>query len=133
MPKRPAEFQRSFRWKNSSCWLDSSLTVLFAAAGRNFPQMQTMFAALSPGHHLLQLRDIIGEHIKQASLPGREEGGCRILMDMRETFRHKLLKAKYVQHVGSSDALFVSTDSASTSGTANLDLTRGGCSRYWRR
>ncbi|KAJ7488749.1 hypothetical protein B0H11DRAFT_2405843, partial [Mycena galericulata] len=74
-PEPPSEFQRSFRWRANSCWLDSSLTALFAAANRDFAQMQT-------------------------------DGGCRVLTNMRQQFRKKLMDAKLVKSTGSPDAMF---------------------------
>ncbi|KAJ6479417.1 hypothetical protein C8R47DRAFT_1050409, partial [Mycena vitilis] len=100
------QVQRSFSWQNNSCWLDSSLTALFAAASRDFPQMQMMFAGLPPGHLMLQLLKIIGTHIQQAALPGFESGGCRVLTDMRNHFRTTLRERKLTGPIGSSDATF---------------------------
>ncbi|KAJ7230884.1 hypothetical protein C8J57DRAFT_1251619 [Mycena rebaudengoi] len=83
----PSEFQRSFLWQKNSCWLDSSLTVLFAVASRAFPQLQVIFVTLPPGHLLHELLSIIGKHIEQAALPGFDEGGCKVLANMRNLFR----------------------------------------------
>ncbi|KAJ6468036.1 hypothetical protein C8R47DRAFT_1056060, partial [Mycena vitilis] len=107
-PKAPLpemKFQRSFRWRNNSCWLDSSLTTLCVAASRDFPQMQAMFAALPPEHLMRQLLQVIGTHNQQAVLP-YEEGGCRLLTDMRKQFRKKLMERKFTKSVGSPDAIF---------------------------
>jgi hypothetical protein len=105
----PAEFQRSYRWRSNSCWLDSSLTVLFAATSRDFPMIQKSLAALPLGHILHQLSEILAKHVEQAALPGFESGGCRILTTMRDELRKALVNANCVQGMGSSDAMFVST------------------------
>ncbi|KAF8174426.1 hypothetical protein K438DRAFT_2023131 [Mycena galopus ATCC 62051] len=105
-PLPPAEYQRSFRWKNNSCWLDPSLTILFAATVPIFTQMQTIFAALPQGHILLQLLELTAKHTEQAALPGLQDGGCHVLTGMREDFRKKLNQAKFTPVVGSSDAMF---------------------------
>jgi hypothetical protein len=93
-PAPPSEFQRSFCWQNNSCWLDSSLTVLFAEAshGRIFPDLQATFAALPSKHLLHGVLSIIGKHIAQAALPGFDDGGCKPLTNMRNQFRKSLSK-----------------------------------------
>jgi hypothetical protein len=88
--------------------LDSSLTVLYAVTSRNFPQFQDIFAALPPGHLLRELLGIIETQIEQAALPGFEEGGCKVLTNMRNEFRKKLAAQKLTRSHGSPDAMFVS-------------------------
>ncbi|KAJ7276589.1 hypothetical protein C8J57DRAFT_1713894 [Mycena rebaudengoi] len=107
-PAPPSEFQRSFCWQNNSSWLDSSLTVLFAAAshGRIFPDLQATFAALPSKHLLRGVLSIIGKHISQAALPGFDDGGCKPLTNMCNQFRKKLVKEKFAQSDGSPDAIF---------------------------
>ncbi|KAJ7156737.1 hypothetical protein C8R46DRAFT_1294476 [Mycena filopes] len=106
MPEPTAEFQRSFRWKNNSCWLDSSLTVLAIAASHNFPQLQGVVEGLPVRHVLRNWLAIMAAHTEQAVFPGFDEGGCKILTDLRERFRQKLSTSKFTGSVGSSDALF---------------------------
>ncbi|KAJ7033591.1 hypothetical protein C8F04DRAFT_1353861 [Mycena alexandri] len=102
----PPEFERSFRWQKNSCWLDSSLTVFYAVASRNFPQLKTILAALPAEHLFSDLLSIIEEHIRQAALPGFEDGGCRVLATMRNEFRKKLKVGKYTQRLNNSDTIF---------------------------
>ncbi|KAJ7034319.1 hypothetical protein C8F04DRAFT_1349629 [Mycena alexandri] len=102
----PAEFERSFRWQNNSCWLDSSLTVFYTVASRNFPQLKAILAALPAEHLFSDLLSIIEEHIQQAALPGFEDGGCRVLATMRNEFRKKLKAGKYTRRLNSSDTMF---------------------------
>ncbi|KAJ7763014.1 hypothetical protein B0H16DRAFT_1805867 [Mycena metata] len=105
-PVPPPEFQRSFRWHKNSCWLDSSLTVLYAVANRNFPELKAIFVLLPANHLFLDLLVILETHIKQAVIPGIESGGCKVLTKMRNEFRKKLAVAQYIRSEGSSDAMF---------------------------
>jgi hypothetical protein len=83
--------------------------VLFAATSRSFPQAQTIFATLPPGHILRQLLGILAKHVDQAALRGLKSDGCRVLTIMRDGFRKELVNINCARGMGSSDATFVST------------------------
>jgi hypothetical protein len=85
------EHEKGYKWKGNSCWLDSSLTTIFAAASWDFTRsMDPIFAALPREHPLLSLRQMI--HTRLAiELPGYEEGGCTVLSNQRDGFRQYLL------------------------------------------
>ncbi|KAJ6543120.1 hypothetical protein B0H19DRAFT_1239236 [Mycena capillaripes] len=88
-PKAP-EFEKGYKWKDNSCWLDSSLTAIFSAASRDFDKsMDPIFSALPQGHPLLLLLQMI--HTRHSlELAGYEEGGCSVLSNQRDGFRMSL-------------------------------------------
>ncbi|KAJ7866174.1 hypothetical protein B0H13DRAFT_1898236 [Mycena leptocephala] len=45
-------------------------------SGPHFPEAQTIFATLPPGHILRQLLEILAKHVDQAALPGLKSDGC---------------------------------------------------------
>ncbi|KAJ6534086.1 hypothetical protein B0H19DRAFT_1080586 [Mycena capillaripes] len=73
-PKAP-EFEKGYKWKDNSCWLDSSLTAIVSAASRDFDKsMDPIFSALPQGHPLSLLLQMI--HTRHSlELAGYEEGG----------------------------------------------------------
>lgn len=107
------EYQKGYRWKDNSCWLDSSLTAVSAAVSRDFGRsMEPIFAALPSGHPLLNLRQMI--HTRLAvELPGYEEGGCTVLSTQRDGFRKYLrdLPNSPLVSLTSFQTLFVSANS----------------------
>ncbi|KAJ7190032.1 hypothetical protein GGX14DRAFT_328543, partial [Mycena pura] len=62
-------YEKGYKWKDNSCWLDSSLIAIFSAASRDYSQ------SMEPIY----------------SLPGYEEGGCTVLSNQRDGFRKILL------------------------------------------
>lgn len=85
------EYQKSYRWNQNSCWLDSSLTVLFAAASRDYyDSMDPMFSELPASHPLLSLRQMIYTRLETVDLAGYEPGGSNLLAQQRDGFRKVL-------------------------------------------
>ncbi|KAF7372007.1 hypothetical protein MVEN_00058900 [Mycena venus] len=89
---RAPEYEKGYKWKDSSCWLDSSLMALFSAASRDYEEsMVTMFSGLPESHPLRDFQQMI--HTRIAIGPaGYEEGGCTLLSNGRDGFRKILLE-----------------------------------------
>ncbi|KAJ7658759.1 hypothetical protein DFH06DRAFT_442939 [Mycena polygramma] len=85
------EYEKGYKWRNNSCWLDSSLTVLFAAASRDYSEsMEPMFSDLPPNHPLRDLRQMMYTCLETVELPGYQRGGCTLLSTQRDGFRATL-------------------------------------------
>jgi hypothetical protein len=87
--KRAPEYEKLYRWKDNSCWLDSSLTLICAAAARD-SSMGAMFSDIPPTHPLSNLRQMIWTRLETVSLPGYQEGGSTLLSGQRDGFRQAL-------------------------------------------
>ncbi|KAJ7852732.1 hypothetical protein B0H13DRAFT_2359349 [Mycena leptocephala] len=85
-PRKP-EYEKSYPWKDNSCWLDSSLTLLSVAASRDSDAVDTMFADLPAGHPLRDLRQMM--HTRLNSVNFTEYA---LLKNGRDGFRQILCK-----------------------------------------
>ncbi|KAJ7196708.1 hypothetical protein GGX14DRAFT_318451, partial [Mycena pura] len=59
--------QPSYRWSSNSCWLDASLTALYAACGRNLVDLAAIFNSMPQDHLARQFVRLITLHTEQVS------------------------------------------------------------------
>ncbi|KAK7013291.1 hypothetical protein R3P38DRAFT_3581024, partial [Favolaschia claudopus] len=86
-------YEKSYAWKDNSCWLDSSLTLISTAAAPNYSDcMAPMFLELPEASPLRNLLQVVYTRIEGVQLVGREQGGCKLLNDQRDGFRRELLQ-----------------------------------------
>lgn len=105
------EYEKSYRWKSNSCWLDSSLTAIFSSVSRDYASsMDPMFSKLPENHPLLDLRQLMYTRLETVSLPGYQEGGSVILSNQRDGFRQILMNTpgSNVKSLTAMQTLFVS-------------------------
>ncbi|KAJ7078164.1 hypothetical protein B0H15DRAFT_1001560, partial [Mycena belliarum] len=89
--KHTPEYEKSYPWKQNSCWLDCSLTLICAAASRDFDRgMDAMFSDLPADHPLQNLRQMVYTRLMSVDLSLYQDGGCTLLGKQRDGFR-KLL------------------------------------------
>ncbi|KAJ7658185.1 hypothetical protein DFH06DRAFT_1407814 [Mycena polygramma] len=93
--KQKHEYEKSYAWKENSCWLDSSLTLLSAAAARDDASIDAMFADLPAGHPLRDLRQMLHTRLNSVNLTEYEDGGCRLLNQQRDGFRRALCEVPH--------------------------------------
>jgi hypothetical protein len=88
---RVPEYEKGYKWKDNSCWLDSSLIAIFSAASRDYETcMVPMFSEVPDPHPLLDLQQVI--HTRRSiDLAGYEMGGSTVLSNQRDGFRRILL------------------------------------------
>ncbi|KAJ7315143.1 hypothetical protein DFH08DRAFT_1040237 [Mycena albidolilacea] len=98
-PREPvAEYEKSYRWKDNSCWLDASLTIVAVAAARDYSQsMEPMFADLPANNLLGDLRQLVYTCLETVELAGYEAGGCALLSQQRDGFRSTLRGVRGIQ------------------------------------
>lgn len=88
----PLVFEKGYKWKDNSCWLDAGLTAVFAAASRDYSKsMDPMLAGLPNSHPLLDLRQLVHTRLN-LDVRGYEEGGCTVLSNQRDRFRAMISK-----------------------------------------
>ncbi|KAJ7616049.1 hypothetical protein FB45DRAFT_1035209 [Roridomyces roridus] len=104
--KKPLSYQRCFRWSNNSCWLDTSLTVLSASAGRDFKHLGRLLSAAGSDTLFGRLQGILNAHIKESTVTDFTVLGCEKLSRLRDEFRLGLLEEDCVCDATSSDAVF---------------------------
>ncbi|KAJ7321627.1 hypothetical protein DFH08DRAFT_1033568 [Mycena albidolilacea] len=96
--ERAAEYEKSYRWKDHSCLLDSSLTIISAAVARDYSQvMGPIFAALPVNNLLRDLRQMVHTRVETVELAGYEAGGCTLLNQQRDGFRFSLRSVHGIQ------------------------------------
>jgi hypothetical protein len=97
--REPApEYEKSYRWKDNSCWLDASLTIVAVAAARDYSQsMEPMFADLPANNLLGDLRQLVYTRLETVELAGYEAGGCVLLSQQRDGFRSTLRGVQGIQ------------------------------------
>jgi hypothetical protein len=97
--REPApEYEKSYRWKDNSCWLDASLTIVAVAAARDYSQsMEPMFADLPANNLLGDLRQLVYTRLETVELAGYEAGGCALLSQQRDGFRSTLRGVQGIQ------------------------------------
>jgi hypothetical protein len=84
------QYEQCYPWQSNSCWLDSGLTAIFAAASRDYgTSMEPMFAGLADDHPLRHLQQLIQTR-NSTDLAQYEPGGSKVLRAQRNGFR-KLL------------------------------------------
>ncbi|KAJ6458365.1 hypothetical protein C8R47DRAFT_1227106 [Mycena vitilis] len=88
--KQKHEYEKSYAWKENSCWLDSSLTLLSAAAARDDASIDAMFAELPASHPLRDLRQMLHTRLNSVNLTEYEDGGSSLLNNQRDGFRRTL-------------------------------------------
>ncbi|KAK7046405.1 hypothetical protein R3P38DRAFT_2607245 [Favolaschia claudopus] len=93
---RPAEhaavYEKSYKWRDNSCWLDCALTLISTAASRDYGQsMAPMFEALPANSPLRDLRQMVHTRTQGSiELLGYEDGGSDLLNNQRDGFRRQI-------------------------------------------
>jgi hypothetical protein len=112
----------SYKWSNNSCWLDTSLELLFIAISRDFetsfsPRLSELTDAdsLSLLSHAFEARTVI-----QGSDPSAPEDIVNVLFAQRESLRHDLVNKKIISAMDSFEAIFVCTNEISRVLTMSL-------------
>ncbi|KAF7317558.1 hypothetical protein MKEN_00842700 [Mycena kentingensis (nom. inval.)] len=93
-PVKAARFELSYPWRDNSCWLDSSLTAIFAAAVRDFATLDAMLAPLRMNQPLAWLRRVLVLHIQEAP---RSAETSPLLLQLRTEFRQLLAKSPVIK------------------------------------
>lgn len=105
------EYEKFYRWKQNSCWLDSSLAVLFAAASRDYSDsLEPMFSGLPPNHPLKDPRQMFHTRRETVQISGYESGGCNLLTTQRDGFRQVLrdVPGSPIKSLSEFSSMFVS-------------------------
>lgn len=104
--KAPLSFP-SYQWSNNSCWLDTSLELLFQTVMRDFSGFSVWFAGLHPEmslkilHEMLELRTVI-------SVDKGEKNPSIWLSEQWDNFREHLQRWKFSKTSSRFDSVFVS-------------------------
>lgn len=118
----------SYPWKANSCWLDTSLELLFVCAMRNFDDFSTVFDTVprSSGLHAfystLNLRRLIADDVDNKTV-------TRALGEQRDKLRGLLSKKKVIKNVTSSSSLMVRRRNCHIMVQLNFFLVRHGSTR----
>lgn len=97
----------SYQWKANSCWLDTSLQLLFVCVHRNFEEFSSLFDGVSEDtmlcgfFNVLKMRYEIDEDIPNDVASGK-------LVEHRDTFREALCNFGSIKDTDSSQSLMVS-------------------------
>ncbi|KAK7052605.1 hypothetical protein R3P38DRAFT_2762957 [Favolaschia claudopus] len=90
--QKKAEYEKSYKWKDNSCWLDCALTVVSTAAARDYAQsMAPIFKSLPPNSLLKDLLQMVHTRTQGSiELLGYEPGGSDLLNNQRDGFRRQI-------------------------------------------
>ncbi|KAK7012607.1 hypothetical protein R3P38DRAFT_3586804 [Favolaschia claudopus] len=90
--QRKAEYEKSYKWKDNSCWLDCALTVVSTAAARDYAQsMAPIFESLPTTSPLKDLFQMVHTRTQGSiELLGYETGGSDLLNNQRDGFRRQI-------------------------------------------
>lgn len=98
----------SYAWKNNSCWLDSSLEVIFNVTSRDFKGFAGRFLSIPPDSVPYALFQALN-HRHIAYTQDGENHSVEWLSATRETFRAVLIDARISVHANDSENTFVSS------------------------
>lgn len=107
-----ARFMACCPWSNNSCWLDTSLQLIWMTAERDYDAFEALFSNLPKDSFLAQLANSVKIHFQCGGLEEYHEGGCVLLRAQRDGLRKILVKSvqtPYVESISSYEMLFVST------------------------
>ena len=102
----PSQYQ-SYSWENNSCWLDSSLELIFQAVQYDWDGFSRRFADLSPSTKLRQLHDALCER-QRLSVNGCFVGMLGDLSFQRNFLRKTLFECRCIGSMKSIEPAFVS-------------------------
>ncbi|KAK7050742.1 hypothetical protein R3P38DRAFT_2764006 [Favolaschia claudopus] len=94
--QKNTEYEKSYKWKDNSCWLDCALTLISTAAARDYAQsMAPMFESLPPNSPLRDLHQMVHTRTQGSiQLLGYDNGGSDLLNNQRDGFRRQIRKTK---------------------------------------
>jgi len=95
----------SYPWHNNSCWLDTSLELLYATVSHDFEEFTYACKPLPPGSLLRFLHDVLQ---KRQDLDRSMPNISDTLADQRNELRSRIVKAKESSSLTSFEPLFVS-------------------------
>jgi hypothetical protein len=99
--------QPAYRWENNSCWLDTSLQLLFVALSRNFPEFSTVAQTVDSESLLRTLHDHFEQRLNPDPLAATEIS--EILRAHRNDFRQQLIEQGEVFGLTSFQPLMASS------------------------
>jgi hypothetical protein len=94
----------SYPWINNSCWLDTSLELLYQTVIRDFQDFSVRFAEVHPETSLHTLYRLL-ELRKLADIEGGEGDQSLVLSQQRDNFRKHLQSQKLVRTATSFEPL----------------------------
>jgi hypothetical protein len=112
-PTKKAILSPSYPWANNSCWLDTSLELLYQTVTRDFQDFSSRFAELHPEtslHTLYRLLDLR----QLTNIDGGKEDLSLNLSQQRDNFRKHLHSRKLIKSITSFESLFVSASQMHT-------------------
>jgi hypothetical protein len=104
--KKKTNSSPSYPWSNNSCFLDTSLELVFQTVLQDFPGFSTRFklqeseSTLTLLHRMMELRKLIVTE-------GSEKNPSAWLAIQRDSFREHLRSQKIIKSLSSYEGLFV--------------------------
>lgn len=98
----------SYRYFKNSCWLDTSLEVIYRVVEHNPLDFETLFADVTVGSVADNLKHVITERLDLMNGPTASTCVATANSLSRDCFRRALLDSKIVTSIDSEDSLFVS-------------------------
>ncbi|KAJ7364816.1 hypothetical protein DFH08DRAFT_799130 [Mycena albidolilacea] len=86
----PPEYEKGYKWKANSCWLNCSLMSVFSAASHDYNKtMVPLFSQLPENHAFCDLKQVL--HLRcTIDVSGYEKGGCKVLSNQCNGFQKVL-------------------------------------------
>lgn len=105
---------QSYRWKDNSCWLDSSLELIFRTAQHDWDAFSTRFSNAPFNSKLRHLYDTLAQRCR-LSMGLKSENPERELSAQRDEFRELLFQWGSIGSMKSQEPSFVRQSRASLS------------------
>jgi len=96
----------NYPWNKNSCWLDTSLQLLYIAVQKVPQQFTHISEALPKGS---ALREVLSTLLERHTLDPQGENMSAILRGQRDSIRKLLKKKKAIKSVTQFESLFVRT------------------------
>jgi len=96
----------SYPWKDNSCWLDTSLELMFTAVMRDFADFEAGCQILPEGIGLRQVYEGFNER-REMELQLNEKDQLKALQGQRDSLRKLLKQKKLIKSTEEWDSLFV--------------------------
>lgn len=110
---------QSYRWRDNSCWLDSSLQLVFQTAERDWDDFSRRFSGAPLSTKLRHLHDTLAQR-RRISMDGPPENMERELSIRRDRFRQSLVEWGAARSMKSSEPSFVRHPHNSSTHTERL-------------
>lgn len=110
-PPQPTALQNlfgppSYPWNANSCWLDSSLELIFIATMRNFNEFSSIFQAAPAGTALFQLHQTLNDR-KLINVDEDDQSASLTIAQQRDDLRKALKEAGVIRTLTSTQPLMV--------------------------